>query len=187
MKVNPRIQNLIITALFTASRVGSQGCAGSQSSSYPNCTAANTAFCEGEGGDIIFRCFYPYGHACPGNCMDNLDEQYRDAVCWESYPGAGDGQCAAECVSVTAKNGSTFYPLGCNQDRTSITASTPSSTTTSSSSRSTTIPLPVSTTTNSVLSPTRTANAASNRERVAWQGASAITGVVAFVEYVLNS
>ena len=35
---------------------------------------------------------------------------YRDANCWESYPGAGDAQCAAKCVTVTAKNGSTFYP-----------------------------------------------------------------------------
>lgn len=35
------------------------------------------------------------------------------AYCWESSPTAGDAQCTYNCVSVTAANGTTFYPVVC--------------------------------------------------------------------------
>jgi hypothetical protein len=32
------------------------------------------------------------------------------AVCYEDSTGAGNAQCTADCVPVTALNGTTFYP-----------------------------------------------------------------------------
>ena len=96
----------------------------------------------------------------------SLDEKYSDAECWESAPDAGD----AQCVLVTAKNGSTFYPFvslakfwtrpqgryanerwrkthGC--DRASASVTLPLSTTTSVASTSTNPSSPSATTTTS--------------------------------------
>ena len=57
--------------LCSVNYVASQICAEDPyAADYPNCTEANTAFCEEVGGTTIFRCRYPYGKACPGNCMD---------------------------------------------------------------------------------------------------------------------
>ena len=33
------------------------------------------------------------------------------ASCWQSSATSGDAQCVAECVGVTAENGTSFYPL----------------------------------------------------------------------------
>ena len=45
------------------------------SAQFPNCTKADTAFCESPvtgvtNNNIIFRCGYDTGEALPGNCND---------------------------------------------------------------------------------------------------------------------
>lgn len=35
----------------------------------------------------------------------------KHASCWQDSATAGDAQCTADCVSVTADNGTTFYPM----------------------------------------------------------------------------
>ncbi|OAP60094.1 hypothetical protein AYL99_05096 [Fonsecaea erecta] len=111
-----------------------------------NCTQANTAFCatpvSGVTNDnIIFRCFYDTGSASPGNCNDDLADVppvgLKYAYCWESSPTAGDAQCTFNCVAVTAANGTTFYPVGCNgTDSTTTTSTTALSSTGTPSSSS---------------------------------------------------
>ncbi|KAH6699700.1 hypothetical protein BKA61DRAFT_741078 [Leptodontidium sp. MPI-SDFR-AT-0119] len=94
------------------------------SAQFPNCTKANTAFCETPvfgvtPNNIIFRCPYDQGQASPANCNDDLASVppigLKYSSCWESSPTAGDAQCTYECVAVTLPNGTSFYPLGCNQ------------------------------------------------------------------------
>ncbi|PMD37179.1 hypothetical protein L207DRAFT_71781 [Hyaloscypha variabilis F] len=94
------------------------------SAQFPNCTKADTAFCESpvsgvSSNSIIFRCVYDQGEASPGNCNDDLADVppvgVKYASCWQSSPTAGDAQCTYECVAVTWPNGTSFYPLGCNQ------------------------------------------------------------------------
>ncbi|KAH9204499.1 hypothetical protein DL95DRAFT_496016 [Leptodontidium sp. 2 PMI_412] len=90
------------------------------SAQFPNCTKANTAFCETPvfgvtPNNIIFRCPYDQGQASPANCNDDLASVppigLKYSSCWESSPTAGDAQCTYECVAVTLPNGTSFYPL----------------------------------------------------------------------------
>ncbi|KAE9364719.1 hypothetical protein N431DRAFT_431531 [Stipitochalara longipes BDJ] len=126
------------------------------SAQYPNCTKADTAFCESgvsgvSSNSIIFRCVYDQGESEPGNCNDDLVSVppvgLKYASCWQSSPTAGDAQCTYECVAVTAANGTTFYPLGCNHTTATATgapvstslsyASAPTATGTSTTPKST--------------------------------------------------
>ena len=73
MKVTIDSGYLHLLLIFLPRRVTSVSCQeGLTNPLYPNCTEANSAFCAGDepGDDIILRCFYPYGKACPGNCQD---------------------------------------------------------------------------------------------------------------------
>jgi hypothetical protein len=36
------------------------------------------------------------------------------AICYQDSADAGNAQCSADCVSVTALNGTTFYPAVCH-------------------------------------------------------------------------
>ena len=58
----------VVLMLYSATGVMSEERAQDDESYLPNCTKANTAFCES--GPIILRCFYGYGQAHPGNCID---------------------------------------------------------------------------------------------------------------------
>ena len=71
MKVTPDLLLVHLILLLLTLGVTSQECHGGITNPlWPNCTEANSAFCEDIGSTIIFRCFYPYGQACAGNCMD---------------------------------------------------------------------------------------------------------------------
>ncbi|ROV99149.1 hypothetical protein VMCG_06645 [Cytospora schulzeri] len=72
----------------------------------------DAATCE---GNIIIYC----EEGCltsAGNCHDALANYppygiHDAAVCWEEFPGAMNGQCTDDCVSVTMTNGTVFYPM----------------------------------------------------------------------------
>jgi hypothetical protein len=43
-----------------------------------------------------------------------------DALCYEDTDDSGNAQCTADCVAVTALNGSSFYPVVCPIRRPSL-------------------------------------------------------------------
>ncbi|KAK3348647.1 hypothetical protein B0T25DRAFT_546165 [Lasiosphaeria hispida] len=79
----------------------------------------NGAFCSSPSltSNIIIRC--EDDCPVPGNCRTNINFSPNAGVditpkCYEDSPTAGNAQCTYDCVSVTALNGTIFYPMGCS-------------------------------------------------------------------------